>query len=117
MDRAAAEGAFDDLPLAGQPLDLRDAHDPDWWVKRRLAAGDIEREALLPLPVLLRREAARLDDTLAAFTREEQVREYVADYNRRVRDDALAAPGPFGGAVPLDPEMTVARWRRVRGWE
>lgn len=46
---------------APEALDLPDTHDPDWWVNQRIASGDIDSEALLPVVVLLRKEYERRD--------------------------------------------------------
>ena len=91
IEAAARRGDFDDLPGAGKPLDLPDTHDPDWWVNQRIASGDIDSSALLPVVVLLRKEYERRDETLAVLPDEKAVREYAADY-RAVHEDRRANP-------------------------
>lgn len=92
VSEAIARGDFDDLPGAGKPLDLPSRHDPNWWIRRRLQEDDIDRDALLPVVMLLRREHEGLDATLAELRDEHRVREVLEDYNRRVQDDRLRNP-------------------------
>lgn len=114
IEAAARRGDFDDLPGAGKPLDLPDTHDPDWWVNQRIASGDIDSEALLPVVVLLRKEYERRDETLAALPDEKAVREYAADFTERVHEDRRANPFQRMLAPAWDGDDAVARWRQVR---
>lgn len=114
IDQAIARGDFDDLPGAGKPLNLPSRHDPDWWIKQRLEEGDVDRDALLPPVVLLRREHDRRDETLAELSDERSVREYARDYTERVHADRGANPLARMLAPELDPEEAVARWRELR---
>ncbi|EYT49719.1 J-domain-containing protein [Brachybacterium muris] len=114
VDAASARGDFDDLALAGKPLRLPARHDPDWWVKQRIDADDVDRDALLPVVVLLRREHDLRDETLAALLTEQDVRDYAEDYTRRVRDDRLRNPLARMLAPELDPDVAVERWQQLR---
>lgn len=114
VDAAVARGDFDDLPLAGTPLHLPSSHDPDWWIKQRIREGDVDRDALLPVVVLLRREFARRDETLTELRSEQSARDYAEDYTRRVRDDRLRNPWARMLAPEMDVEETVRRWRELR---
>lgn len=114
IDAAIARGDFDDLALAGKPLNLPARHDDDWWIRQRIDDGDIDRTALLPVVVLLRREADDLDAILAALDSEEAVREYAEDFTARVLRDRAANPLSRMLAPTLDVEVAVARWRRLR---
>lgn len=115
IQQAIRRGEFDDLPGAGKPLpDLGRAHDPNWWIRRK-----IEREQLTglgPPALTLRVEDAELPDRLDALAREEDVREAVEDFNRRVK---LARMQLLGGPPVVtslrDVEAEVAAWtaRRV----
>ncbi|WP_341854621.1 DUF1992 domain-containing protein [Brachybacterium sp. GPGPB12] len=108
IEAAARRGDFDDLPGAGKPLDLPDTHDPDWWVNQRIASGDIDSEALLPVVVSLRKEYERRDETLAASPDEKAVREYARGLHR-------ARPrGPAREPLPADAGAGVGRGRRGR---
>ena len=114
LEEAMRRGDFDDLPGAGEPLDLPDTHDPDWWITQRLADGDVDRDALLPVVMLLRREFDRREDTFAAMTSAQEVREYAQDYTRRVHQDRRDHPLQAMMAPDMDPETAVRRWRQVR---
>ena len=114
IDQAVARGDFDDLPGAGQPLKLPSRHDPDWWIKQRLEEDDVDRDALLPPVVLLRREHDRRDETLAELSDEQSVREYARDFTERVLADRSANPMARMLCPELDPEEAVARWRERR---
>ncbi|WP_322411272.1 DUF1992 domain-containing protein [Microbacterium invictum] len=114
IQQAIRRGDFDDLPGAGKPLpDLGRAHDPDWWIRRK-----IEREQLTglgPPALTLRVEDAELPERLDALSREEDVREAVEDFNRRVK---LARMQLLGGPPVVtslrDIEVEVAAWHARR---
>lgn len=74
----------------------------------------MDRDALLPVVMLLRREYERREETLAVLPTELEVREYAEDYTRRVRDDRLRSPMARMLAPEMDPEEAVARWRELR---
>ena len=114
IEAAARRGDFDDLPGAGKPLDLPDTHDPDWWVNQRIASGDIDTEALLPVVVLLRKEYEARDETLAALPDESSVREYAEDFTERVHQDRRANPFQRMLAPAWDADDAVARWWQLR---
>ena len=58
---AAERGAFDNLPGAGKPLPRRgDADDGQAWLRDYLRREGVSTEVLLPTPLKLRKEAARL---------------------------------------------------------
>jgi hypothetical protein len=111
---AMAQGKFDNLQYAGKPIPgLGESYDPDWWVK-----GLIQRENISgmgPAAILLRAEDAELDATLDAQYTEQQVRDLLQDFNRRVID----ARRQLQGGPPVitktrDVEAEVERWRGRR---
>lgn len=123
-DLAAASGVFDNLALAGTKLELPEVHDPDWWIKSRIASGEFDREALLPAVVVLRKEHDALADTVRALPSAQAVRECVEDYNDRARrenGEAVREVGRrsgAGGEAPLlaplaDVEEWIALWHRT----
>jgi len=109
-----AHGKFDNLKYAGKPIPgLGESYDPDWWVK-----GLIQREnisGLGPAAILLRTEDAELDAKLDAQYSEQQVRDLLQDFNRRVID----ARRQLQGGPPVitktrDVEEEVVLWRGRR---
>lgn len=113
IEAAIARGEFDDLPGAGKPLRLPSRHDPDWWIRQRLEDDDIDRDALLPVVMLLRREHDELPEVLAELRDEQQVRELLEDYNRRVQDDRLRHPMARMLAPTVDVETRLEQWRAL----
>src|ERR687889_1411103 len=82
---AMAQGKFDNLKYAGKPIPgLGESYDPDWWVKGLLQRENIS--GLGPPAILLRTEDAELDAKLDAQYTEQQVRDLLVDFNRRVVD-------------------------------
>lgn len=80
---AIERGEFDNLPGAGRPLPGLDGrHDPDWWIKRKLADEDLR--AVLPPPLALRREAQEIQRTLDDVGDEATARAIVDDLNARI---------------------------------
>ena len=114
IEHAIARGDFDDLPGAGKPLNLPATHDPDWWIKQRLAEDDVDHDALLPVVVLLRREYEQRDATLVELPEEHLVREFAADFTERDHEDRRANPLSRMMAPEMDPDDAVARGRELR---
>lgn len=115
IDQAIRRGDFDDLPGAGKPLTgLREVHDPDWWIRRK-----IEREQLSglgPPAITLRVEDASLDDRLDRLSREEDVRDALEDFNRRVieaRRQLLGGPPVITRVREVDRELAAWAARRA----
>jgi hypothetical protein len=109
---AIARGDFEDLPGSGEPLDLSDADDPDWWLKRFM-----KREGLvfLPASLQLRKDDADLDQRLDQLPNEEAVRREIAEFNERVIHARYQLPaGPPLITMPRDTEATVAAWAQRR---
>ncbi|MEP7160885.1 MAG: DUF1992 domain-containing protein [Dermatophilaceae bacterium] len=114
---ATQRGEFDNLPGSGKPLDLSDADDPDWWIKRYVAREGLDMSQLTHPTLALRREAAGYPDSLADVPNEESVREIIRDYNLRVIEDRRrpAAGRTMPPVAPrLDPDEMVAGWRTLR---
>ncbi|PKQ31193.1 MAG: DUF1992 domain-containing protein [Actinobacteria bacterium HGW-Actinobacteria-2] len=106
---AIERGAFDDLPGAGKPLSLND--DPDWWVKSKIAAENLE--PLLPTSLALRREVQRLPETLANVRVEQEARAIVEDLNARIKDSYLRPQdGPRVVVGLVDVAEAISQWRQ-----
>ena len=95
-------------------MGLPDTHDPDWWINQRLASGDIDREALLPVVVLLRKEYERRAETLAGLPTEQSAREYAEDFTARVHEDRRENPFQVLLAPAWDPGDAARQWRALR---
>jgi hypothetical protein len=107
---AVERGEFDDLPGAGKPIaGLDQPHDELWWIKQKLRR---EHFAYLPPTIALRKEAENALQAAAQAGSEAQVRQIVADINRKiVEGNRKAASGPPLNLAPFDPERVVAAWR------
>lgn len=114
IQQAIRRGEFDDLPGAGKPLPGLDAtHDPDWWIRRKIETEQLT--GLGPPALMLRVEHAEMDERLDGLTREDDVREAVADFNRRVIEARRQLLGGPPVVTPTrDVETEVARWRERR---
>ena len=112
--QAIRRGEFDDLPGAGKPIPgLGTRHDPDWWMRRK-----IEREGLTgigPPALQLRVEHAELHERVDALSREQDVREYVEDFNGRVKHARLQLLGGPPVVTPTcDVDAEVSAWAARR---
>lgn len=111
---AQERGDFDDLEGAGKPLPHIDDGDDLWWVKRKLAAEGLSTEALLPPSLQLRREIDRLPTDVESLTTEREVRDAVADLNRRIAEYVRAPSPPVIPIRKVDADAVVRRWRASR---
>jgi len=111
---AMAQGKFDNLKYAGKPIPgLGESYDPDWWVKGLLQRENIS--GLGPPAILLRTEDAELDAKLDAQYTEQQVRDILQDFNRRVVDARRQLQGGPPVITKLrDVEEEVVLWRQRR---
>lgn len=117
IEQAQREGAFDNLPGAGKPLELASSDDPEWWVKGFLRREQVDFSEALPGPLQLRRERSTFPESLVALTDEAQVRGRLEDFNARVLADRRRpavgdASPPVVGRV--DVEEMVGAWRELR---
>jgi Domain of unknown function (DUF1992) len=112
---AEERGVFDDLPGAGQPLDL--SGDGDFtgkWLRDYVRREGASFEDALPLPLRLRKESERLTETAAAFPSEAALRAAAADLNRRILDWRRIPVGPPVYVKLADEEALVTAWRAAR---
>lgn len=113
--KAIERGEFTDLPGRGEPLDLPENHDPDWWFKSLVKREHLT--ALLPSSIQMRKDDADLDSVLDEMASETEVRHEIEDFNERVvRARYDLRPGPPMITQLRDPEATVAAWMK-RGIE
>jgi hypothetical protein len=114
IQQAIRRGEFDDLPGAGKPIpDLGSSHDPDWWIRRKIRAEQLT--GLGPPALLLRVESAQLEARLDELSREDDVREALEDFNRRVVEARRQLLGGPPVVTPTrDVETEVAAWAHRR---
>lgn len=114
IQQAIRRGEFDDLPGAGKPLEgLGDRHDPDWWIRRKIQSEQLT--GLGPPALRLRVEHAEFEDRVDALPREDDVRDYIADFNARVIDARRQLLGGPPVVTPTrDVDEEVAAWRARR---
>ncbi|HET7735501.1 MAG TPA: DUF1992 domain-containing protein [Nocardioidaceae bacterium] len=110
IQEAYERGAFDNLPSAGKPLRLRHVDDPDWFAKQLMEREQIS--GVLPGALALRKERRELPDLVDQLASEDDVREVLKDFNRRVREALLRDRSVVVGGVHV--EEYVAAWRRRR---
>jgi hypothetical protein len=114
IQEAQKRGDFEELSGSGRPIPkLADPHDPDWWVKDFVRREQIEADAILPPTVLLRKEKARIAETVAKMRTEEEVRKYVEDLNKRILVQVRDATGPVIPVGKMDEEAVVEQWRQT----
>ncbi|MFT4280421.1 DUF1992 domain-containing protein [Microbacterium sp.] len=114
IQQAIRRGDFDDLPGYGKPLEgLGDHHDPDWWIRRKIQTEKLT--GLGPPALQLRVEHAEFEDRVDALRREREVREYVADFNRRIIEARRQLLGGPPVVTPMrDEDAEVAAWHHRR---
>ncbi len=115
ISAAAERGAFDNLPGAGKPLPKRDeADDGQAWLRDYLRREGVPADVLLPTPLKLRKERARLAETVHTFRSEQEVREVVAELNHRIMEWRRIPLGPPIFVPLVDEDTMVATWRAAQ---
>lgn len=114
IQQAMRRGDFDNLPGAGKPIpDLGSSHDPDWWIRRKIQTEQLT--GLGPPALMLRVESAELEDRLDALGQEDDVREALEDFNRRVIDARRQLLGGPPVVTPTrDVDAEIAAWAQRR---
>jgi hypothetical protein len=112
---AEDRGEFDNLPGAGKPLPGAGQFDNEnWWLNSYLKREGVTGDTLLPPAVLLRREAEDLPSVVRHMRSEAEVRETVADLNKRIVE-FLRQPSELRISVrPVNVERTVEEWKAGR---
>jgi DnaJ homologue, subfamily C, member 28, conserved domain len=115
---AERRGVFDNLPGAGQPLNIKaGAADGDYgqaWLRDYARREGVPAEEMLPAPLRLRREVERLAETAGEFRSAEEVREAAADLNRRIVEWRRIPAGPPVHVRLVNADDLVARWHAAR---
>jgi hypothetical protein len=113
---AREQGAFENLPGAGQPLpDLDRPHDEMWWVKKKLAEEGV---SYLPPTLALRKDRENSLALARAQSSEDAMRQVLEELNDRIRQvNRRAASGPPSTVMPVDVDDQVRRWQEQRRQE
>lgn len=112
ISTAAERGAFDNLPGTGKPLPRRPEEDAGQaWLLDYVRREGVPTEDLLPTPLKLRKEIERLPDALRSVRSEPEVRDIVADLNRRIMRWRRIPLGPPIFVPVVDEELVVSAWR------
>jgi hypothetical protein len=112
IEEAAARGAFDDLPGSGKPIPNHGDEDAaQAWIREHIRKEGIPAEDLLPTPLRLRKESARLSETVQTLPSETAVRETVAELNERIMEWRRIPLGPPIFVPLVDEDAMVGRWR------
>ena len=116
IQAATEQGAFDDLPLAGQPLPHLEKPTGDYDRVAQVAAREgIDPATLLPPGLAMRKELEDLPALLDLLAEEERVRAILLEVNQRIRELLLMPPsGPPLRRGLLDVEAAVEGWRERR---
>jgi Domain of unknown function (DUF1992) len=115
ISEAAQRGAFDGLPGAGKPLPKRaDGDDGQSWLRDYLRREGVSAEELLPTPLKLRKEAERLTGTVHDLGSEQEVRDAVAELNRRIIQWRRIPVGPPVFLSLVDEDTLVRKWQDAR---
>lgn len=116
IQQAIRRGDFDNLPGAGKPIPgLGASSDPDWWIRRKIETEQLT--GLGPPALRLRVENAELEARLDELSREEDAREALEDFNRRVieaRRQLLGGPPVVTPTRDVDAEIEAWAQRRAR---
>jgi Domain of unknown function (DUF1992) len=111
---ATQRGEFDDLPGAGKPLPPHPDDDGQRWLREYLRREGVSADELLPPPLKLRKERARLADSVADMASEQEVREAVSELNHRIAEFRRIPVGPPIFVPLVDKDEMVGRWRAAR---
>jgi hypothetical protein len=113
ISEAEERGAFENLPGAGKPLPNRPDDDGQGWLRDYVRREGLSAEELLPPPLRLRKQSARLAETAADFDSEQEVRQAVSDVNRRIAEWRRIPVGPPIFVPLVDADELVSRWREA----
>jgi hypothetical protein len=114
---AEKRGVFDNLPGAGKPLNIKPTGDGDYgqaWVRDYARREGVTPEEFLPTPLRLRREVERVAEAVEEMRSEAEVRETVADLNRRIVEWRRIPVGPPIHVRLVSVDEMVNRWRSAQ---
>jgi Domain of unknown function (DUF1992) len=110
ISEAMERGDFDNLPGAGKPLP-KHSDDAEAWALNWARREGGSTEEMLPTPLKLRKQSARLAEAAPALRSEEHVREACAELNERIMEWRKLPLGPPIFVPLVDEEKMVGLWR------
>ena len=113
ISEAADRGAFTNLTGAGKPLPDRGPDADQAWLMDWLRREGVNTEELLPTPLRLRKESARLAERAHTLRSASEVREVAADLNERIMSWRRLPIGPPIFVPLVDEEALVGRWQEA----
>jgi Domain of unknown function (DUF1992) len=111
---AAERGAFDDLPGAGKPLPRPEGDVAETWALNWARREGLATQDMLPTPLKLRAESARLADNVHLLKSEQDVRDAVAELNHRIMEWRRIPIGPPVFVRLVDESDLLSRWQAAR---
>jgi len=114
IDDAARRGAFENLPGAGKPLPDRGPNADEAWLMDWVRREGLSTEEMLPTPLKLRKQSARLAESVHTLRSEDDVREIVGELNERIMAWRRLPVGPPIFVPLVDEEEMLASWRTAR---
>jgi hypothetical protein len=106
---AQKEGAFDNLPGSGKPLEGLDGHrDEMWWIKEKLKREQLD---LSPPTIVMRRKVEIWLEAFESFETEAKVQREAIDLNAQISRANGTELGPLMPQVLLDVDALCRRWR------
>jgi hypothetical protein len=114
INDAAERGAFDDLPGSGKPLPRPEGDVAETWALNWARREGLSTQDMLPTPLKLRAESARLADNVHLLKSEQDVRDAVAELNKRIMDWRRIPIGPDIFVRLVDEADMLSRWQANR---
>jgi hypothetical protein len=112
IETARERGAFDNLPGAGKPLPGRNEQDDGQaWIRDYARREGVSAEEMLPTPLRLRKQAARLAEAVTDLGSEREVRDAVAELNKQIIEWRRIPLGPAIFVPLVDSDAMLAKWR------
>jgi hypothetical protein len=112
IETARERGSFDNLPGAGKPLPRPDGPDDGQsWIRDYARREGVSAEEMLPTPLRLRKQAARLGETVPDLGSEQEVRDAVYEINKQIIEWRRIPIGPAIFVPLVDLDAMLAAWR------